>query len=455
MISRLPSNDIELEQLVLGAVLMESKAMTSVIAHLSAERFYDGRHTAIFEAMTQLFLHNKPIDILTVTQHIRKERLLDQCGGPAYIAGLTSRVASTANLEQWCLMLSEHYMKREFARISAQVNELAYDPSADVFEMFDRFSSQMTQVFSTNVKTTVAHVNELTEKVAESVISREKEASGVSGVSSGIECVDKLIGGHQKTDLMYMAGRPGMGKTAMAISEMLNMAQRGMPVLFFSLEMFSAQVILRMISMMSGLDGQKVMKYRLDTDEMRLFQMTKDRLNRLPIYIDDTAGVSIFDLRTRVKAMVEKHKVGIVFIDYVQLMTLGSQFRNKGQNREQEISMISRNLKLVAKECDIPVVALSQLSRGVEARSTKRPMLSDLRESGSLEQDADVVVFLFRPDYYGITRDDSGNDLTGSGEYIVAKQRNGSTGIAKMRFKAEVMQYTDFNKQPIQTIEAF
>jgi len=400
MISRLPSNDIELEQLVLGAVLMESKAMTSVIAHLSAERFYDGRHTAIFEAMTQLFLHNKPIDILTVTQHIRKERLLDQCGGPAYIAGLTSRVASTANLEQWCLMLSEHYMKREFARISAQVNELAYDPSADVFEMFDRFSSQMTQVFSTNVKTTVAHVNELTEKVAESVISREKEASGVSGVSSGIECVDKLIGGHQKTDLMYMAGRPGMGKTAMAISEMLNMAQRGMPVLFFSLEMSSAQVILRMISMMSGLDGQKVMKYRLDTDEMRLFQMTKDRLNRLPIYIDDTAGVSIFDLRTRVKAMVEKHKVGIVFIDYVQLMTLGSQFRNKGQNREQEISMISRNLKLVAKECDIPVVALSQLSRGVEARSTKRPMLSDLRESGSLEQDADVVVFLFRPDYY-------------------------------------------------------
>jgi replicative DNA helicase len=233
----------------------------------------------------------------------------------------------------------------------------------------------------------------------------------------------------------------------MAISEMLNMAQRGIPVVFFSLEMSSAQVILRMISMLSGLDGQKVMKYRLDTDEMRLFQHTKDRLNKMPIFIDDTAGVSIFDLRTRVKSMVDKHRVGIVFIDYVQLMTLGSQFRNKGQNREQEISMISRNLKFVAKECDIPVVALSQLSRGVEARATKRPMLSDLRESGSLEQDADVVVFLFRPDYYGITRDEGGNDVTGLGEYIVAKQRNGSTGIARMRFRAEVMQYIDPNQQ--------
>lgn len=443
MITRIPSHDTELEQLVLGAVLLDTKAMSTAIAHLSANRFYDGRHATIFETMAELFIENKPIDILTVTQHVRKKRLLDQSGGPAYIAGLTSRVASSANLEQWCLMLSEHHMKREFARISAQVNEQAYDPSADVFEMFDRFSSQMTGIFSTNVKTTVSHVGELTEKVTEAVISREKEASGVSGVSTGLQCIDRLIGGHQKTDLMYMAGRPGMGKTAMAISEMLNMAQRGVPVLFFSLEMSSAQVILRMISMLSGLDGQKVMKYRLDTDEMRLFQYTKDRLNKLPIYIDDTAGVSIFDLRTRVKSMVEKHKIGIVFIDYVQLMTLGSQFRNKGQNREQEISTISRNLKLVAKECDIPVVALSQLSRGVEARATKRPMLSDLRESGSLEQDADVVVFLFRPDYYGITRDEGGNDVTGLGEYIVAKQRNGSTGIARMRFRAEIMQYMD------------
>jgi replicative DNA helicase len=446
MTSRIPAHDLELESIVLGAILLDGKAMTSALGHIGHERFYDRRHGTIFEAMTELYVQNKPIDLLTVTQVVRKKKLLDQCGGPAYIAALTNRVASTSNLEEWCMLISEHYMKREFARISAQVNEQAYDASADVFDIFDRFSSQISAVFSTNVKTSVSHVNELTESVANSVISRETDTAGVSGFTTGISEVDKIIGAHQKSDLMYMAGRPGMGKTAMAISEMLSLALRGVPVVFFSLEMSSSQVILRLISMMSGLDGAKVMKYRLTTDEMRLFQHTKDRLNKLPIYIDDTAGVSIFDLRTRVKTMVTKYKVAIVYIDYVQLMTVGTQLRKNGSNREQELSLISRNLKLIAKECDVPVVALSQLSRGVESRSEKRPMLSDLRESGSLEQDADVVVFLFRPEYYGFKVDESGNGMEGVGEYIVAKQRNGSTGIARIRFKAEVMQYVDFNQ---------
>jgi replicative DNA helicase len=255
--------------------------------------------------------------------------------------------------------------------------------------------------------------------------------------------VDRLIGGHQKSDLMYIAGRPGMGKTAMALSEMLSMAVHGVPVAFFSLEMSSSQVIFRLLSMLTGIDGSKLMKYKLEIEEMRNFQMKKDYLNTLPIYIDDTAGLSVFDLRTRVKTMVEKHSVSIVYVDYVQL--LGSGTRKAGQNREQEISTISRNLKLIAKECDLPVIALSQLSRAVEARAEKRPMLSDLRESGSLEQDADIVVFLYRPEYYGVLADEAGNSIEGMGEYIVAKQRNGSTGIARMRFLPSVMRYIEFN----------
>jgi replicative DNA helicase len=291
----------------------------------------------------------------------------------------------------------------------------------------------------------MSHVSELTEKIAEMVISRETTTNGVSGLTTGIGSVDRIIGGHQKSDLMYMAGRPGMGKTAMALSEMLSMAVHGVPVAFFSLEMSSSQVILRLLAMLTGIDGSKLMKYKLDTDELRLFQSKKDYLNMLPIYIDDTAGLSVFDLRTRVKTMVEKHSVSIVYIDYVQL--LGSGTRKPGQNREQELSLISRNLKLIAKECDVPVIALSQLSRAVEARSEKRPMLSDLRESGSLEQDADIVVFLYRPEYYGVTADEAGNSVEGLGEYIVAKQRNGSTGIARMRFLPSVMRYVEFNNQ--------
>jgi replicative DNA helicase len=443
MINRVPPHDTELEQLVLGAILLDSAAVGIVMPLITPERFYDGRMASIYERIVELYVENKPIDLLTVTQQARRKGLLDQCGGAGFIAQLTNRVASTANIEQWCAILNEHYMKREFARISAQVNEFAYDATADVFEIHDRFMSQMTSTFNTSVKTNISHIAELTGKVTEVVVARETCESGVTGLSSGIASVDKIIGGHQKSDLLYMAGRPSMGKTAMALTEMLNMALNKTPVALFSLEMSSTQIVLRLISMISGIDGGRLMKYRLTKEEMQSFYHYRDVINSLPIYIDDTAGLSVFDLRARVKHMVEKHKVEAVFIDYVQLMSSGVQLRRQGQNREQELSVISRNLKLIAKECDIAVIALSQLSRSVESRAEKRPMLSDLRESGSLEQDADVVVFLFRPEYYGIKRDEAGNDLTGIGEYIVAKQRNGSTGLAPMRFNANVMRYTD------------
>jgi replicative DNA helicase len=236
-----------------------------------------------------------------------------------------------------------------------------------------------------------------------------------------------------------------MGKTAMALSEILNLALSDIPVAFFSLEMSRMQIVFRLLSMISGIDAEVLIKKRLEPHTLSNFNVAVDRINALPIYIDDTPALSVYDLRAKCRRLKSKNKIEIVFIDYVQLMTLGNQKKGNSFNREQEISTISRNLKQIAKECDIPVVCLAQLSRGVESRTDKRPLLSDLRESGSLEQDADVVAFLYRPEYYGIDFDSEGNSTRGLGEYIVAKQRNGPTGIAQMRFEHNTMRYTDYN----------
>jgi replicative DNA helicase len=270
--------------------------------------------------------------------------------------------------------------------------------------------------------------------------------NAVSGYSTSIKSVDTLIGGHQKSDLMYMAGRPAMGKTAMALTEVLELGKKGVPVAFFSLEMSSQQITFRLMSMLSGIDGATLMKYRLDDELLKTYYQYLDRLNSLPIYVDDTPALSVIDLRAKVKRLQHKHQIEVVFVDYVQLMTSGS--KAKGVSREQELSHISRNLKLIAKECNLPMIVLAQLSRGVESRSEKRPLLSDLRESGSLEQDADIVTFLFRPEYYDMMRDERGNSTEGLGEYIVAKQRNGGIGIAPMRFHPSIMKYTDYTENP-------
>jgi replicative DNA helicase len=273
-----------------------------------------------------------------------------------------------------------------------------------------------------------------------------KSINAVSGYSTSIRSVDGLIGGHQKSDLMYMAGRPAMGKTAMALTEVLELAKQGVPVAFFSLEMSSTQIAFRLMSMLSGIDGATLMKYRLDDTMLKMYYQHLDSFNALPIYIDDTPALSVVDLRAKVKRLQHKYGIQVVFVDYVQLMTSG--VKSKTMMREQELSHISRNLKLIAKECNLPMVVLAQLSRGVESRTEKRPLLSDLRESGSLEQDADVVTFLFRPEYYDMMRDEKGNSTEGLGEYIVAKQRNGSIGIAHMQFHPSIMKYTDIQSLP-------
>jgi replicative DNA helicase len=338
------------------------------------------------------------------------------------------------------------FMKRRFNEIASRVYEKTFDETIDVFDVYDEFMTQMNDVFQNNLKTEVVHISGIVTEASKSIEYRMSNEQEVSGYSTSIHSVDMMLGGHQKSDLMYMAGRPAMGKTAMALSEVLELGKRGVPVAFFSLEMSSVQLAYRLASMISGVSAEKLMKYKLDKYSATKYYKAVDILNKLPIYIDDSAGLSVFDLKAKVKRMKQKHGIEIVYVDYVQLMSLGG--KKTGLSREQELSAISRNLKLIAKESNIPMIVLSQLSRAVESRQDKRPILADLRESGSLEQDADVVTFLFRPEYYGIDTMEGGHSTEGLGEYIIAKQRNGGTGICPMRFHHNIMKYTDIDFYP-------
>jgi len=396
------------------------------------------------QSVLQLKNDNQPIDILTVIQTLRKSKQLTNAGGPAYVSELTNRVSSTANLETWALTLTEMYLKRELAKNAARMAEMALAPETDPFELYNQFSAELTDLIRTNLKGQSSHVSNITPETSESIEAREK--TGVAGLPTGIRAIDGVLGGHQKSDLVYIAARPGMGKTSFAISVLLNMAKSGKPVAFFSLEMSRVQIVFRMASILSGLNAEQLAKHRLDRDAKIKYYQTVDQLNALPIYIDDNAALNIYDLKTRVRMLSEKHKIEAVFIDYVQLIAAP---KSKTANREQEVSAISRGLKLIAKENDLPVIALAQLSRSLETRSDKRPMLSDLRDSGSLEQDADVVSFLYRQDYYDKT---SGINTA---EFIIAKHRNGRTGFININFTPETMHYTDIQNKPINTNEVW
>lgn len=427
-----PPSDVDLEKTILGAILLDFKALNRVDGILTPQKFFDPRNELVMQSVLKLKNENLPIDILTVTQTLRKNKELTSAGGPAYIAELTSRVSSTANLEVWALSLTEMYLKREISKSAARMAELALSPENDPFDLYNQFSTELTDLIRDNLKGQSSHVSTITPETTLSIEGREK--TGVSGTPTGIRAIDGVLGGHQKSDLVYIAARPGMGKTSFALSVLINIAKTGKAVAFFSLEMSRVQIVFRMASILSGINAEMLAKHRLDRETKVKYYQIIDELNALPIYIDDQAALTIHDLKTRVRTLREKHKIEAVFIDYVQLI---SAAKSKTANREQEVSAISRGLKLIAKENDLPVIALAQLSRSLETRSDKRPMLSDLRDSGSLEQDADVVAFLYREDYY------SKESGIKTAEFIIAKHRNGRTGFVNINFTPETMHYTD------------
>ncbi|MAB85218.1 MAG: replicative DNA helicase [Cryomorphaceae bacterium] len=442
-IGRVPPQAIELEEAILGALLIDRDALSKVIDILSVESFYVDGHQKIFEAITQLFGDSDPIDILTVSQRLKKEGELNNIGGEAKLIGLSTKVSSSAHIEFHSRIVVQKHIQRELIRISHNMIEQAYDETNDVLELLDTAEQSLFNISQGNLKKNYEGSFELVKQALQKIEDISKK-EGLSGVPSGFKGVDRVTAGWQKSDLIIIASRPGMGKTALSLSMARNMAiDHKIPIGVFSLEMSSVQLITRLISSETGIGAEKLRKGNLEPIEWQQLSSKVKKLEDAPIFIDDTPGLSIFDLRAKCRRLVAQHKVQIIVIDYHQLMTAGVTKSNG--NREQEISTISRSLKSIAKELEIPVVALSQLSRAVETRGgSKRPLLSDLRESGAIEQDADIVSFIYRPEYYQIHEwDDDGSPCDGQAELIVAKHRNGSLEKVRLRFEGSMAKFSD------------
>ncbi len=440
---RVPPQAVELEEAVLGALLIDNSALNQVIDILSPEAFYKDAHARIYQSIHDLFGRSEAIDILTVSQDLRKNGHLETVGGEYYLVHLSQRVSSSAHIEYHARIIVQKHIQRELIRISSEIINDAFEEGTDVMDLLDKAEQSLFNVAQGNLKKNY----ESSQDLIHQAISRIEEISkkeGLSGVPSGFTQVDRVTSGWQRSDLVIIAARPGMGKTAFVLSMARNMAiDHNTPVAVFSLEMSSVQLITRLISSETGLSSEKLRKGNLDDHEWQQLLAKVKNLEDAPIFIDDTPALSVFDMRAKCRRLVAQHKVGIIIIDYLQLMTAGGG-KSSG-NREQEISTISRSLKSIAKELSVPVIALSQLSRAVETRGgSKRPLLSDLRESGAIEQDADIVSFIYRPEYYGITEwDDDGSPCESQGEFIIAKHRNGSLENVRLKFEGHMAKFSD------------
>ncbi|HIA07320.1 MAG TPA: replicative DNA helicase [Flavobacteriales bacterium] len=430
---KLPPQALELEEAVLGALMLEKDALTDVIDKLKPENFYKEVHQKIYQAICDLFSKSEPTDYLTVINELKRNGDLEVVGGPYYITQLTAKIASTANTEFHAHIILQKFIQRELIRISSGVIEEAYDDTIDVFDLLDNAESKLFEVAEGTIRGAPKKMTGLISQVLKRIEEAKNHKDGMSGVASGFTRLDRLTNGWQKADLIIVAARPAMGKTAFVLSMARNLAvEFRKPVAFFSLEMSSLQLVMRLISNETELDAEKLKRGQLTMAEWEQLHAQIDKLSDAPLIIDDTPALSVFELRAKSRKLMVKHQLELIVVDYLQLMTTGTE--GKG-NREQEISLISRSLKSIAKELNVPIIALSQLSRAVETRGgDKRPMLSDLRESGAIEQDADIVIFLYRPEYYGIDEDDAQNPTNGIAEVIISKHRNGQTGTVKLKF---------------------
>ncbi len=438
---KLPPQAIELEESVLGAIMIEKDAYLVVAEILRPESFYKDAHQKIYTAIVSLAVRQDPIDMHTVTEQLRKSGTIDEIGGPYYIALLTAKVTSSAHLEYHARIVAQKYLARELIRISSDIQGRAFDDRTDVADLMQDAEGMLFEVSQRNLKRDVTQI----DPIIEEAIKRIQDAhgkDGASGVPTGFHGLDKITSGWQKSDLIIMAARPAMGKTAFVLSMAKNMAvDYNVPVAVFSLEMSNVQLVNRLMMNVCEIGSEKIKNGDLQPYEWEQLDYKLKNLYGAPIFVDDTPSLSVFELRSKARRLAREHNIQCIVIDYLQLMNAsGMTFGS----REQEVSIISRSLKGLAKELDIPVVALSQLNRGVEGRSGlegKRPQLSDLRESGAIEQDADMVCFIHRPEYYGLTEDNDGNSLIGMAEIIIAKHRNGAVGDVRLRFKG---QYTKF-----------
>ncbi len=441
-LGKLPPQALDLEEAVLGALMLEKNALTAVIEFLRPEHFYIEQHKEIYSAIVDLFKASEPVDMRTVVAQLRKNGRLEIVGGAYFIAELTSKVSSAANIEYHARYIIEMAIKRELIQIASQIQHEAYEDTADVFDLLDKTEQSIFAISDANLRKNYDTMKSLMFRAVKELQERKNHKDGLTGVPSGFTKLDRVLSGWQKSDLIIIAARPGMGKTALVVSALRNAAvDFNFPVAIFSLEMASLQLVNRLISAEAELESEKIKRGNLAEFEWQQLVHKTNRLSAAPIYIDDTPALSILELRAKCRRLKAEHNVQLIVIDYLQLMKGDSQ-----GNREQEIASISRALKGIAKELEVPVIALSQLSRGVETRGgDKRPQLSDLRESGSIEQDADIVMFLYRPEYYKISVDEEGLPTQGMAEIIVAKHRNGSLDTVKLKFIGKYTKFVDFD----------
>ncbi|WP_299001101.1 replicative DNA helicase [Flagellimonas sp. S174] len=432
---KIPPQAVDLEEVVLGAMMIDKKGVDEVIDILHPDVFYKDAHKYVYEAIFKLFESSEPVDLLTVSAQLKKDGKLEAIGGDFYLIKLTQKVASSAHIEFHARIILQKYIQRSLIKISNEIIEDAYNESTDVFDLLDSAEAKLYEVTQGNLKRSAETALDLVIQ-AKKKIEEISNKEGTSGIPSGFDKLDRLTSGWQPSDLIIVAARPGMGKTALTLSMARNIAVNSdIPVAFFSLEMSSVQLITRLISSETGLSSEKLRTGRLESHEWEQLNIKVKALEKAPLFIDDTPSLSIFDLRAKARRLASQHGIKLIIIDYLQLMTAGGS--QKGGNREQEISTISRNLKALAKELNVPVIALSQLSRAVETRGgSKRPILSDLRESGAIEQDADIVSFIYRPEYYKIDEwdDEERTPTQGQAEFIVAKHRNGGLDNIRLKF---------------------
>jgi replicative DNA helicase len=441
---RIPPQATDLEEVVLGALMLEKEAVNEVIDILSPEAFYLDKHQKIFAAIKALFGKSEPIDILTVTNELKQRGELEMVGGAYYIAKLTNRVVSAANIEYHARIIMQKHIQRQLILLSSDMIHEAFEDTTDVFDLLDKAENNLFQISENNLRRSYDSMQDLVSKAIKEIQNAKNADDKLRGVPSGYTELDRITQGWQKSDLIILAARPSMGKTAFALNLARNAAVNfNRPVAFFSLEMSSVQLVTRLISTETSLTADKLRSGDLAEYEWQQLNTKVTPLTDAPIFIDDTPQLSVFELRAKCRRLKQQHDIQMVFVDYLQLMTAKG---DRGLNREQEISTISRSLKSLAKELEIPVLALSQLSRSVEQRpGSKKPILSDLRESGAIEQDADMVMFIYRPEYYKEGMDDE-NKPKGYTIIDIAKHRNGKLGEVELRFVGQYARFEELER---------
>ena len=445
---RVPPQNIEAEQAVLGAMLIDKEAIAKATEVLSADDFYREAHRVIFSAMLELYNKNEAVDMVTVTEILKRDNKLEDIGGIAYITSLANVVLTAANVKYHAEIVAEKSVLRQLVRVSTEIAAMGYEANEDVGTLLDTAESRILEISNRTKKNDFTAINDILMDSVQSIESLLQNKGGLTGLPAGFADLDKLTSGLHPSDFIILAARPSMGKTALALNIVQNVALRAHKVIggeprsvaFFSLEMSKEQLVNRMLCAEAGIDSQRLRVGEMRDEDCAHLWDACDTMSRAKIYIDDAAGITAMDMRSRARRLKAEHGLDLIVVDYLQLMQ-GSGKRNNSGDRQQEVSEISRSLKALARELDVPVLALSQLSRSVESRQVKRPMLSDLRESGSLEQDADIVAFLYREDYYNPETENKHTEL------IIAKHRNGPVDTVNLFFQKQFTKFVGFTKR--------